>query len=50
MNCNKITGLVTAFIVGILLLFPCVGGAEDVVIITNKSVAADTLNEEEVKK
>jgi ABC-type phosphate transport system substrate-binding protein len=49
MNCNKITGLVTAFIVGIFLLFPCTGGAEDVVIITNKSVSADSLNKEEVK-
>jgi len=49
MNCNKITGLVTAFIVGIFLIFPSTGGADDVVIITNKSVATDTLKEEEVK-
>jgi ABC-type phosphate transport system substrate-binding protein len=49
MNFNKITGLVTAFIVGIFLLFPCTGGADDVVIITNKSVSADTLKEEDVK-
>ena len=49
MNCNKIIGLVTTFIVGIFLLFPGTGGAEDIVIITNKSVTADTLKEEDVK-
>ncbi len=49
MNFHKITGLVTAFIVGIFLLFPCTGGADDVVIITNKSVSADSLKEEDVK-
>lgn len=49
MNCNKIIGLVTTFLVGIFLLFPCAGGAEDIVIITHKSVPADTLKEEDVK-
>jgi ABC-type phosphate transport system substrate-binding protein len=52
MNCNKIIGLVTTFIVGIFLLFPCSVGADDgqnIIIITNKSVPADSLKQEDVK-
>jgi ABC-type phosphate transport system substrate-binding protein len=49
MSRKQITALTTIFIVGIFFLFPRMGEADDVVIITNKSVPIDTLKKEDIK-
>jgi len=49
MNRKQIKTLVTVFIVGIFFLFPRMGDADDIVIITNKSVSTDTLKKEDIK-
>ncbi len=49
MNRKRITALITVFIVGIFFLFPRMGDADEVVIITNKSVPTDMLNKEDIK-
>jgi len=49
MNPKQIKGLIMVFIVGVLLLFPRMGDADEVIIITNKSVPVDKLNKEDIK-
>jgi len=49
MNPKQIKALIMVFIVGILFSFPRMGDADEVIIITNKSVPVDQLNQEEVK-
>jgi len=49
MNRKQITALITVFIVGIFFLFPRMGDADDVVIITNKNVSIDMLKKEDIK-
>ncbi|MBW1893436.1 MAG: substrate-binding domain-containing protein [Deltaproteobacteria bacterium] len=50
MNRNLTVGLVIAAIAGLLFSFPSSGSAGDVLIISNKSVSADSLTNDDVKK
>lgn len=50
MNRNLTVGLVIAAIAGLLFSFPSSGSAGDVLIISNKSVSADSLTSDDVKK
>lgn len=50
MNRNLTAGLIIAAIAGLLFSFPSSGSAGDVLIISNKSVSADSLTSDDVKK
>ena len=49
MNPKQIKVLITVFIAGVLFISPCMGDADEVIIITNKSVPVDALNKEDIK-
>jgi ABC-type phosphate transport system substrate-binding protein len=50
MNRNLTAGLIIAAIAGLLFSFPSSGSAGDVLIISNKSVSAESLTSDDVKK